>query len=95
MASSKAKADGSKQSKNGVAQKARCIEIADRGVSTGKDFAKLMSLLIGDIATGRMRHQQATAICNAGGKLLKVVELQHKYGKAATAAIGRDAFLLS
>lgn len=39
-----------------------------------------MSALIGDIATNRIGPREANAICNAGGKLLKVVEMQHKYG---------------
>lgn len=39
-----------------------------------------MSTMIGDIATGRMEPKTANAICNASGKLLKVVEMQHKYG---------------
>jgi hypothetical protein len=39
-----------------------------------------MSALIGDIAANRIEPRQANAICNAGGKLLRIVELQHKYG---------------
>ena len=39
----------------------------------------MMSALIGDIATDRVDPKQANAICNAGGKLLKVVEMQQKY----------------
>ena len=73
-----------KQSKaKTVARKApapRCQVIADAGIETGKDFAKLMSALIGDIAAGRINHGAANAICNAGGKLLRIVELQHRYG---------------
>jgi len=40
-----------------------------------------MSLLMGDIATGRIHARDANAFCNAGGKLLKMVEMQYKYGK--------------
>ena len=58
----------------------RCAPIADAGITTGKDFAQLMSALIGDIAANRIDARAANAICNAGGKLLKIVELQHKYG---------------
>lgn len=39
-----------------------------------------MSMLIGDIAAERINARTANAMCNAGGKLLKVVEMQHKYG---------------
>jgi hypothetical protein len=93
MGNSKTAVEGSPRVEKTRTAKARCVQIADRGVISGKDFAKLMSLLIGDIATGRMHHRQADAICNAGGKLLKVVELQHKYGKGATS--DRNLFLLS
>lgn len=43
-----------------------------------------MSELIGDIATERISAPRANAICNAGGKLLKTVELQHRYGPKAS-----------
>ena len=60
----------------------KCMKLADDGVRTGKQFAQLMSYMMGDIVTGRMTPQTANAMCNAGGKMLKVVEMQHKYGGA-------------
>ena len=58
----------------------RCLPIADAGIATGREFAQLMSALIGDIAAERIDARAANAICNAGGKLLKIVEMQHKFG---------------
>ncbi len=40
----------------------------------------MFSLVMGDVATNRLDPRKANAICNAGGKLLKVVEMQHRYG---------------
>jgi hypothetical protein len=40
-----------------------------------------MSALMPDIICGDITPQQANAAVNAGGKLLKVNELQLKYGK--------------
>lgn len=60
------------------------MAVADAGIKTGADFAKMMSLLIGDIATDRIDARRANAICNAGGKLLKVVEMEHRYGAPRT-----------
>lgn len=40
-----------------------------------------MSALIGDIVARRVTPEVANAACNAGGKLLKVVEMQFKYGQ--------------
>jgi hypothetical protein len=40
-----------------------------------------MSALIADIMTARITPQVSNAAVNAGGKLLKVVEMQHKYGQ--------------
>lgn len=40
-----------------------------------------MSDLISDVIEGNMTPQVANAAVNAGGKLLKVVEMQYKYGK--------------
>lgn len=58
----------------------RCLAVAARGVTTSRDFAGLMSSLMSDIIEGRIDARAANAVCNAGGKLLKVVEMQRKYG---------------
>lgn len=34
-----------------------------------------------DVLSGALGPNVATAACNAGGKLLKVVEMQYRYGK--------------
>jgi hypothetical protein len=39
-----------------------------------------MSNLMSDLLAERVSPRVGTAVCNAGGKLLKVVELQFKYG---------------
>lgn len=36
-----------------------------------------------DVIEGRVAPGVANAACNAGGKLLKVVEMQYKYGSTA------------
>ena len=62
------------------AQKSAALAIAEKGVTTGQDFARLMSTLMTDLISGAVTPQIGNAVCNAGGKLLKVVEMQHKYG---------------
>jgi len=61
---------------------ARSLAIAEQGVKTGEDFASLMSALMSDVIEGRMAPNVANAACNAGGKLLRVIELEYKYGSA-------------
>ncbi len=39
-----------------------------------------MSSLMSDLIDGRVTPQVGNATCNAGGKLLKVVDMQYKYG---------------
>lgn len=39
-----------------------------------------MSALMSDIIAGRVTPAVGNAACNAGGKLLKVVEMQYKFG---------------
>jgi len=58
---------------------ARSGPIAAAGVSTGQEFAGLMSALMSDVIEGAISPDVANAACNAGGKLLKVVEMQYKY----------------
>jgi len=61
----------------------RSLPIASRGVKTSSDFAQLMSALMSDLIDGRVTPQIGNATCNAGGKLLKVVEMTYKYGTQA------------
>ncbi len=69
-----------------VSPGARSTPIAEGGVHTGEDFARLMSALMSDVIEGRIAPEIANATCNAGGKLLKVVEMQYKYaGQGDTA----------
>lgn len=49
-------------------------------MKTGEDFANLMSALMSDLIEGAITPNVANATVNAGGKLLKVVEMQYKYG---------------
>jgi len=39
-----------------------------------------MSALMSDLIEGRVTPNVGNATCNAGGKLLKVVEMEYKYG---------------
>jgi len=64
------------------AREPRSLAIAEGGIETGNDFAKCMSALMSDIIACRVTPQVGNAVCNAGGKLLKVVELQLRYGSA-------------
>lgn len=59
------------------------LAISERGIKTGADFANLMSGLMSDIISSRITPAVGNAACNAGGKLLKVVEMQFKYGTQA------------
>ena len=61
-----------------VAQ-ARSAAIASAGIHTGQDFAALMSALMSDVIEERISPNVANAAINAGGKLLKVVEMQYRY----------------
>lgn len=46
-----------------------------------------MSALMTDLITGCITPEIGNATCNAGGKLLKIVEMQHKYGKPNSAPL--------
>lgn len=55
----------------------------------------MMSALMSDIIEERVTPQMGNATVNAGGKLLKVVEMQHKYGTQATRGSKRVLKLVS
>ena len=47
---------------------------------TANDFACLMGALMSDIIEGAVSAEVGNATCKAGSNLLKVVEMQYKYG---------------
>lgn len=60
----------------------KCLPILEDGISTGEDFCRAMGALMGDLASHRLKESVGNAICNAGGKMLKAVELNIKYGQS-------------
>lgn len=56
------------------------LAISERGIRTGAQFAAFMSAIMADVYAGRVSPGIATAAVNAGGKLLKVVDMQMRYG---------------
>ncbi len=65
----------------------RTVTIAKKGIKTSKDFANFMSCLMPDLVEGKVTPNVGNASCNAGGKLLKVIEMEYKYG---TPTSGRE-----
>jgi hypothetical protein len=56
------------------------LQIAQKGIKTGSEFAAMMSAMMSDLIEGKITPNIANATCNAGGKLLKVVDMQMRYG---------------
>lgn len=65
-------------------QSPRCLPISDGGINTAQDFARFMSAMIGDVISGRISSSKAQAASQTGGKLLKVIEMQYRYGIEGT-----------
>ena len=81
-----AKGEGRGKAKQGdseasevLTKEPRSLGISKDGIATAEDFASLMSSVMSDVIDGRLSPPVANAVCNAGGKLLKVVEMQYKY----------------
>jgi hypothetical protein len=58
----------------------KSLSIAARGISTSRDFRDFMSALMSDVISGRVTANVTNAACNAGGKMLKMVDLECRYG---------------
>ena len=58
----------------------KSLAIADAGIKTSGDFRNFMSSVMSDVIAGRITPNITNAACNAGGKLLKMVDLEYKYG---------------
>lgn len=72
-----------KASKGKVAPES--LAVAKGGIRTANDFARLMGSLMGDLIQGSISAEVGNATCKAGSNLLKVIELQHKYGSSEPA----------
>ncbi len=70
-----------KKNTSGDSTTATAAKLADTGISTGADFSRVMAALLADTIAGRIEPQRANASCNVAGKLIRMVELQHKYGR--------------
>lgn len=57
-----------------------CLAVAESGIRTAQDFAQFMSAMMGDVVTGRLSAGKASAATRSGAALLKVIEMQYKYG---------------
>jgi hypothetical protein len=76
--------------------KARTLKYGRKGVHTSHDFAGFMSALMSDVIDGKVSPQVGNAACNAGGKLLKAVEMQYKYARpGAKPALGARTLALT
>lgn len=64
-------------------------KLADGGIVTGADFSRVMAALLADTIAGRIEPQRANASCNVAGKLIRMVELQHKYGRQVDGSTDR------
>jgi hypothetical protein len=65
---------------HGPDETARSVQIAAGGIYTSGKFCSLMSALMSDLLTGKVTPQVANGVVNAGGKMLKAVELEQRYG---------------
>lgn len=93
--SKKSKKNRREGSKSLTTTEPRSLAYAEAGVRTGGDFAGMMSALMSDTISGRISPQVANATVNAGGKLLKVVELQMKYGTPNELGVRSELMLTS
>ena len=59
----------------------RSLAIARAGLRTGFDTINMLTATITDVLEEGITTNQANVVVNAIGKVLKVVELQFKYGK--------------
>lgn len=61
-------------------QSPNCLAISERGIRTAQEFAQFMSAVMGDVVAGRLSNGKAAASTRAGMALLKVIEMQYRYG---------------
>lgn len=72
------------QDQPATADNARSLPLARKGIANSHQFAQLMSSLMSDLIEGRINPGVGNAVCNAGGKLLKMIELEQRFGTPGT-----------
>jgi hypothetical protein len=63
-------------------------------IRTSADYAAGMSALMGDLISGRVTPQVGNAVCNAGGKLLKIKEMEMRFGTDGPGGADRSLVLV-
>ena len=53
---------------------------SNNGIKDTADFCKLMDAIISDVLSNRMNPRTANSVVSASGRILKAVELKHKWG---------------
>ena len=56
--------------------------LAQHGISTSRNCANVLAAIALDVGTGCLTPQVGNAMCNPIGKLLKLKEMEIKYGTA-------------
>jgi hypothetical protein len=73
----------------------KSLAYAQQGIHTSQQFAGTMSALMSDLLEGAVTPEIGNAVCNVGGKLLKVVEMQYKYGAPPKSANAEHSLILA
>lgn len=74
-----------KRVRSGATNNSRALTLGRAGVKTATQFATFSSALMTDVLEGSITPEICNASAGAGRNLLKVVEMQYKYGKAPKA----------
>ena len=56
------------------------LTVARKGIKSSSDFCEFYAAMISDVVSGQMTPQQANAACNGGDKIIKMLDLERKYG---------------
>lgn len=60
----------------------KCVSIAEAGITNSQQAIRYLSALIADGSAGRVTPGSMHANCNAVGKMLRVVEMEARFGTA-------------
>ena len=58
----------------------RSLPLFEKGIQTCGQLASAMSVLMADLISERIGTSVGNAVCNAGSKMLKAVEMQQRFG---------------
>ena len=57
-------------------------DVVTKGIRTSRDLVEALTCVFAEVVTGEMSPEVANTLCKSADRLIRVVELEQRYGRA-------------